>query len=179
MTKGCNCLQLHDKTLLWYKDTWTQSYSAASLHCHHWRFLWLWGHPQLRVWGRPQQPHLMKPRAVWSPSNCVPSGCLRKGNMEEWFFSYTLLQLLGWANQAVPGETSLWGIRPFGSEEGKIQWMSCLPGYFHITYFSTMVWADILQAVQWPQIHVTAELKCVLLIVFWVKNSICSLVWFI
>lgn len=55
MTRGYNCFQLHDKTLSWYEDTWTWSCSTASIHLHHWGFLWLCEHPQLRVWGKAEE----------------------------------------------------------------------------------------------------------------------------
>lgn len=138
MTRGYNCFQLHDKTLSWYEDTWTWSCSTASIHLHHWGFLWLCEHPQLRVWGKAEEhnSHTWWTSLV-SLCNRAPSSCLRKESVEqEWIFSCILSQFLG---SAVPGETRLWGIRPFRPKEGKIQGISCQLWYFDTTDFSTMV----------------------------------------
>lgn len=162
MMRGYSCLQLHDKTLSWYEDMWAQNYVAASLHSASlsvFMITWPSSATCLEKSERTQRPHLMKWRPVWSPSSRALSGCLRKGSMEEEWFFCPPSQLLGSANQAVPGETRLWGIRPFGPKDRKIQWMSCPPWYFHITHFSTVLWTDIPQAVQRPQIHVITELK--------------------
>lgn len=180
MTRGYNCLQLHDKTLSCYEDTWTWSCSTASIHLHHWGFLWLCEHPQLCVWGKAEEHNShtwwnqgQSGLPLWLCSKQLPKEREHGTGMNLLLYTLTASGICCPRWDKALGNQTL-------QAQGRQNSGNLLPALVFQYYWflnhgisrhPTGCSVTLNSCHYWVKVR--------LWIVFWANNSICGLVWFI